>query len=356
MGGLGQPAMRVGASVSAAASASLGGRASRPRRLPPLTALRAFEAVGRLGVAEAARRLNVTRAAVLHQVRVLEGELGLELFVRSNKGLTLSDTGRVYLAEVVACFEAIQDSSRRIKGAAGDDGVVLDCSAMIAADFVAPRLHRFTDANPQIKVEIRSRAGAFCPAEFEAAGANVAIRRASEARAFPGLRAEKIADEVRFPVCSPALLKGERPLRRPADLAHFQLLDGAMGAEGGGGLKGWRQWLRSASLAGEDVSCVQPERARRFDQHAMSMTAAIHGAGVDLGRSPLVDHWIDEGILVAPFALGFASDVSYWLICREEFAQTPLFAAFRSWLLDEFGAQDGRRSCARTSPVLAGHP
>jgi LysR family glycine cleavage system transcriptional activator len=297
--------------------------------LPPLTALRAFEAVGRYGVAGAAKQLNVTRAAVLHQIRVLEAELGVALFARSNRGLTLSVKGQEYLNEVLTCFDALHESSRRLKHPESDLSIILDSNPSFATDFIVPRLHRFYEVHPGISIEVKTLTKRYGPVEFETTGANVAIRGGTVATDFPGLKAEKLAHEIHFPVCAPALLSGPTPLRRPHDLARFPLLDATVAPEG------WRQWLEAATDAGEDVSEVSLEHARRFDLFTMSMTAAIHGAGVDLGRSPLVDHWLEEGLLVTPFKISVISKQSYWLICREAFAETPQFVAFRNWLMDE---------------------
>ena len=301
--------------------------------LPPLTALRAFEAVGRYGVAGASRELNVTRAAILHQIRVLEAELGVVLFIRSNRGLTLSVKGQEYLTQVTSSFDALHESSRRLKNPDSGRLLVLDSVASFATDFIVPRLHRFYATNPGINLEIKALTKWYGPIEFERTGANVAIRGAGLAGEFPGLWAEKLAHEIHFPVCAPALLKGPQRIRTPADLARHRLLDATV-APSRAGATG----CAAAADAGEDVSTVSLENARRFDLFNMSMTAAIHGVGVDLGRSPLVDHWMEQGLLVAPFDLAVTSKRSYWLICRETFADSPEFVAFRTWLLDELDA------------------
>lgn len=300
--------------------------------LPPLTALRAFESVGRFGVAGAARELNVTRAAILHQIRVLEAELGVALFIRSNRGLTLSVKGQEYLAQVTASFDALHESSRRLKHPDSARQLVLDSVVSFATDFITPRLHRFYALNPDVSLEIKALTKWYGPVEFERTGANVAIRGAGLAGEFPGLYAEKLAHEVHFPVCSPQLLKGPSALRSPSDLVKHHLLDTTVAPEG------WRDWISSARAAGEPLTGLTTDNARRFDMFNMSMTAAIHGVGVDLGRSPLVDHWLEQGVLVAPFELAFVSKRSYWLVCRESFAETPEFVAFRTWLLDELDA------------------
>jgi LysR family glycine cleavage system transcriptional activator len=300
--------------------------------LPPLTALRAFEAVGRFGVAGAARELNVTRAAILHQIRVLEAELGVPLFIRSNRGLTLSVKGQAYLTQVTASFDALHESSRRMKNPDSARQLVLDSVTSFATDFIVPRLHRFYETNPDVTLEIKTLTAWYGPIEFERTGANVAIRGGVMAGDFSGLRAEKLAHEIHFPVCAPALLGGPDAIRAPADLARWPLLDATVAPEG------WRDWLAAAEAAGLDVSGISLDNARRFDLFTMSMTAAIQGVGVDLGRAPLVDHWMEQGLLAAPFDLAVTSKRSYWLICRESFADSPEFRGFRDWLMDELDA------------------
>jgi len=300
--------------------------------LPPLTALRAFESVGRFGVAGASRKLNVTRAAILHQIRVLEADLGVALFVRSNKGLTLSLKGQEYLTHVSQSFDALHESSRRLKNPESGGHLILESVTSFATDFVVPRLGRFYEAYPQLSLEIKTLTRGYGPIEFERTGANVAVRGGGLAGQFPGMRAEKLAHEIFFPVCAPCLLEGHNAIRTPADIAKHPILDATVAPEG------WRDWLAAAATVGEDVAGISLEHARRFDLFTMSMTAAIQGMGVDLGRSPLVDHWIAEGLLVAPFDFTVTSKRSYWLVCRESFADSPEFLAFRDWLMDELNA------------------
>jgi LysR family glycine cleavage system transcriptional activator len=300
--------------------------------LPPLTALRAFEAVGRFGVAGASRELNVTRAAILHQIRVLEADLGVVLFVRSNRGLSLSLKGQEYLSDVTQSFDALHDSSRRLKHPESGRHLVLDSVTSFATDFMLPRLHRFYDAHPDVSLDIKALNKWYGPVEFERTGANVAVRGAALPGDFPGLRAEKLAHEIHFPVCAPVLLRGPNAIRKPADIARHPILETSVAPEG------WRDWLAAAAEQGHDVAGITLDNARHFDLFNMSMTAAIHGGGVDLGRSPLVDHWLEQGLLVAPFDFAVTSKRSYWLVCREAFADSPEFVGFREWLMDELGS------------------
>lgn len=297
--------------------------------LPPLTALRAFEAVGRFGVAGAARDLNVTRAAILYQLRVLEAELGVALFERSNRGLSLSPAGQQYLGEVSKSFEALQESARRLQRGDGAQNLILDSLTGFATDFIAPRLHRFYAANPDITLEIKALQKWFGPIEFERTGANVAIRGSGDPGEFGELHVEKLCHERHFPVCAPEVLA---KARRPEDLASLPLIDSVIAPEG------WRDWIEAAERQGHDLSGVTLDDARRFDLFNLSMTAAAAGVGVELGRSPLVDHWIEDGRLAAMFDISVLSRRSYWLVCTREFATRPEYLALRGWLRAELDA------------------
>lgn len=304
-----------------------------PNRIPPLTALRAFEAVGRYGVADAARELNVTPAAISHQIRVLEAELGVALFVRAKQGLVLTLKGQQYLTDVAASFDALAESSRRLTDPSSSGRLVIDSLPSFATDFLVPRLHRFREAHSDIDLEIKTPPRIFGRTiNFEQSGANIAIRGGGVAGEWPGMHAEMLCHEIQFPVCAPALARGPNAIKVPADLARHTLLNSTLAPEG------WRDWLAAAAARGDDVSAVRLDRAIRFDLFNMSMTAAISGLGVDLGRAPLVDHWIAQGQLVAPFDLKVTSKLAYWLVTTDAFAARPEFRAFRDWLFAELEA------------------
>jgi LysR family glycine cleavage system transcriptional activator len=302
------------------------------RWLPPLTAIRAFEAVGRHGVAAAASKLNVTPAAIYHQVRTLEAELGVRLFTRSKQGLVLTLKGEQYLAQVGQTLDTLNECSRAIRADTFGNRLVIDSLTSFATDFLVPRLSRFRSAYPDISVEFLTLKNSGGRVRFEKTGAHVAIRGGGAAGHWPGLRAERLVHETFFPVCTPALMEGPHPLRRPADLAHHTILNVTSTPEG------WRDWLDAAAEQGEDIGGVDLDGSIRFDLIHMSMMAAVKGVGVDLARAPLVDHWMEAGALVAPFGLKLTSTLSYWLICPEPFSQTPQFKAFRAWIFDELRA------------------
>ena len=302
------------------------------RWLPPLTAIRAFEAVGRHGILAASSRLNVTPAAIYHQIRILEAELGVQLFIRSKQGLTLTLKGQQYLAQVGQTLDALHESSRNIRADTYGNKLVIDSLTSFATDFIVPRIAGFRAAYPDIEIEILTLKNYGGRLNFEKTGAHVAIRGGAAAGHWPGFRAERLVHETFFPVCAPALLKGSHPLKLPSDLAHHTLLNVTSTPEG------WKDWLAAAAEQGDDVSEVTLERSMKFDLIHMSMMAAVNGVGVDLARAPLVDHWMKSGALVAPFDLKLTSTLSYWLICSERFTKTVQFGAFRCWLLDELRA------------------
>jgi LysR family glycine cleavage system transcriptional activator len=302
------------------------------RWLPPLTALKTFEAVARLGVAGAASELNVTAAAISHQVRVLEAEIGVPLFARTKRGLELNKAGREYLHDVAAGLQLIADGTRRLMNPYRTQRLVVDSLTSFANSFVVPRLVNFYREHPDVELEIQTLLPGRNRVDFERSGAHVAIRGGGVAGEWPGLRAERLAHEVYFPVCAPHLLSGANAITKPSDLANRTLLVVTTTPEG------WGEWLAAATAAGHDVSGVDLRNSLRFDTIHSSMIAAIQGIGIDLGRGPLVEHAIATGQLVAPFDLKVSSTLAYWMIYPESSLELPAFQNFRRWLLQELQA------------------
>lgn len=298
-------------------------------RLPPLTALRAFEAVARLGVAGASAELNVTPAAISHQIRALEGEIGLPLFARTKRGLELNKAGREYLHDVAAGLQLISDGTRRLMNPFRTQRLVVDSLTSFANSFIVPRLANFYRDHPDVELELKTLQPGFNRVDFERSGAHVAIRGGGVAGEWPGLRAERLAHEVYFPVCAPHLMSGTNAIRTPSDLGSRTLLVVTTTPEG------WGEWLTAATAAGYDVGGVDLRNSLRFDTIHSAMIAAIYGIGVDLGRSPLVDQAISLGQLVAPFNLKVSSTLAYWMIYPEASLELAAFQHFRKWLLQE---------------------
>lgn len=311
-----------------------------PPRLPSLTALRSFEAVGRRGIAGAAAELDVTPSALSHQVRALETELGATLFTRGRKGLRLNPTGERYLADVSSAFDTLAAGARRLTSPGQPDRLVIDALTSFANDVIIPRLRRLHAACPDFELELKTLGAPGGRPDFHRSRAHAAIRGGGAAGQWPGLVAEKLAHETFFPVCAPALARGEFAIRRPADLSG-QLLIAVSGAP-----EGWPEWIAAAKQQGMRLDL---EPSVFFDTIHSATLAAVAGLGVGLGRAPLVDGEIRLGRLVPLFDVAAVSTHAYWLIYPEASRQLPAFRAFREWLFDELAASAASPACPRAN-------
>ncbi len=298
------------------------------RRLPPLNALRAFEAAGRhLSFSKAAAELNVTPAAVSQQVKTLEDYLGVRLFRRLNRALLLTDAGQFSLPAVSEGFDRLADGIAGIESSWDESLLAVSVSPSVAAKWLMPRMDRFYRAHPGIDLRIDATEAL---ADFEADGIDVAIRYGLGD--YPGMRADILMEEEVFPVCSPMLLQGDAPLRTVSDLSRFPLLHLSWVSHDGS-WPDWRMWLAAAGYPDIDAT-----RGPRFGQFGMAVDAAIEGLGVALGSTAVVADDLAAGRLVKPFDLTFAPPFKYFLVCPERTANRRHVAAFRDWIFSEVGA------------------
>lgn len=289
------------------------------RRLPPLNALKAFEAAARhLSFTRAAEELSVTQAAVSHQVKALEDRLGIPLFRRLNRALLLTDEGQAYLPAVRAAFDRIAEATERLASAESRGTLTVSTVPSFAAKWLVPRLGRFRSIEPEIDLRI---APSMHLVDFAREDVDVAIRYGRGN--WPGLRTERLMGEDIFPVCSPALLLGPPALAAPADLAEHVLLHDD-------DHEGWRMWLMAAGVAGVDAT-----RGPVFTDSAMTLDAAADGQGVALARSALVAADLASGRLVRPFGISLPAQFAYYVVAPEATAERPKVAAFRTWMVDE---------------------
>ena len=288
-------------------------------RLPSLNGLRAFEAAARhLSFTQAASELNVTQTAISHQIRRLEEELGLRLFVRKNRALALTPKARDYLPGVRAAFNDLRLATDQLLRKDDDHVLTVSTLASLAAKWLLPRLTAFQEAHPGIDVRITTSTGLV---DFKAGDVDAAIRYGRGN--WPGVRAEWLmADEV-FPVCSPALLNGKRPLKCPEDLRDHVLLHTSTNNDD------WRQWLTAAGLPSD----ISKQQGITFDLMLMTVQAAIDGIGVAMGRTSYVQDDIAKGRLVVPFKIALPSDAGFYLVSPEGAADAPKLRAFRQWLV-----------------------
>jgi LysR family transcriptional regulator, glycine cleavage system transcriptional activator len=294
------------------------------RRLPPLNALRAFEAAARhLSFTRAAQELHVTQTAVSHQIKALEERLGVRLFRRLPRGLLLTEEAQRLLPPVRDAFDQIAAATERLVAVGSGGRLTVSVLPSFAAKWLVPRLGRFRAAHPDLDLRISAASELV---DFARDDVDVGIRMGRGV--YPGLRVERLFGEALVPVCSPLLREGPHPLRRPEDLRHHVLL------HDDDDYTGWELWLR---LAG--VPDVPARRGPVFTDSAMVVQAAAEGQGVALARRVLAAGDLAAGRLIQPFDVSIPHDLAYYLVCPEATADQPKIAAFRSWLLAESRGQ-----------------
>jgi LysR family glycine cleavage system transcriptional activator len=299
------------------------------QRLPGLPAFRTFEAAARnLSFSRAAATLGVTPAAVSSQIRSLEDQLGVKLFVRTSRQMALTGAGQILLTGVSEAFATL---TRTVELLAGADGRTLrvTTSASFAAKWLLPRLERFRALHPGVDVVIDASDSLL---DLTSATQSVAIRFGRGV--WAGTHTDRLIEESVFPVCSPALLTGRHPLRTPSDLRYHQLIHLEWQASGDA-WPDWRTWLLAAGVTDIDAS-----HGVRMTSYALASQEAIAGRGVALGNTSLVGDDLASGRLVRPFALSLkvAADFAYYLVTPAGLSDRPLVAAFRAWALAEAAA------------------
>jgi LysR family glycine cleavage system transcriptional activator len=297
-----------------------------PRRLPPLNALKAFEAAARHeSFTRAAEELCVTQGAVSHQVKALETELGLKLFNRERQRLVITEAGRAYLVVVRDAFDRIAGGTERLLQRQSGGALTVSTSPNFAAKWLVHRLGRFAEAHPEIDLRVSA---SLHHVDFAREDIDLAVRHGDGAA--PGLHVTRLCAEELFPVCSPKLLDGRSPQRTLSDLKRFTLLHV-------NDRQGWSQWLDFAGMPGVDAS-----RGPVLSQASMAIDAAVDGQGIALARTALAAWDLIGGRLVRPFAVAMPASYAYWIVCSKAVAKLPKIVAFSDWLLAE-AAEDRRR-------------
>lgn len=297
-----------------------------PRRLPPLNALKAFEAAARNeSFTRAAQELFVTQGAVSHQVKALEAELGVQLFRRERQRLALTEGGRAYLEVVRDAFDRLASGTERLLKRENAGVLTVTTSPNFAAKWLVHRLGGFAAAHPEIELRVSAT---LHHVDFARDDIDVAVRH-GDGR-WPGLHVTRLCAEELFPVCSPRLLRGRHSLRSPANLRHHVLLHVD-------DRDGWRRWLEAANVDGAAL-----ERGPLFNQASMAIDAAVDGQGVALARTALAAADLIAGRLVRPFALALSVPYAYWIACPKVAAEFPKISTFRDWLIREAQEDVGR--------------
>ncbi len=295
------------------------------RRLPPLNALRAFEASARLGsFVAAAAELRVSAAAVSQQVRRLELYLDTPLFQRLARGLVLTEQGRDYLPELSAGFALLGESTARVRAKRADGVLTLTTLPAFANGWLLPRLHRFRERAPRIDLVLRTSRHLM---DFRRDALDLAIRFTTAPG--KGLHGELLCAEELFPVASPQLFGGRQMPDTLEALAEYPLLhDTDAGSEQP--WQGWRAWFERAGL-----STAPANRGLQFSDSIVLIGAAVAGLGIALGRGPHVAPLLARGQLVRVTQHSWLSPWKYWLTAPAAHFRRPVVRTFVDWALEE---------------------
>ncbi|SIP89529.1 LysR family transcriptional regulator, glycine cleavage system transcriptional activator [Aeromonas sp. RU39B] len=297
------------------------------RRLPPLNALKAFEAAARhLSFTRAAEELFVTQAAVSHQIKALEEYLGIKLFRRKNRSLLLTEEGQGYFLDIKDIFAAISEATDKLLARSAKGALTVSLPPSFAIQWLVPRLVRFSERHPDIDVRIKA-----VDLDEGSLTDDVDVAIYYGRGSWPGMRADKLHTEYLIPVCSPMLLVGPKPLRMPDDLTRHTLLHDTSRRD-------WKSWFRQVGVDAPNVN-----QGPIFSHSTMVIQAAIHGQGVALGHSVLAQPEIDAGRLICPFEQVLVSKNAYYLVCNEQQADQGKIVAFREWMLELVEQEEARR-------------
>jgi DNA-binding transcriptional LysR family regulator len=300
------------------------------RKLPSLDFLKGFEAAGRLlSFTRAAEELFVTQSALSRQVQALEEALGVPLFERRHRALTLTPTGLAFHRAITEILRLLATAADAARARTREPGLTLTTTVSFASLWVIPRLSSFRERHPDVEVYVAADDRLI---DLARGDVDIAVRYLSEAAVPQG--AVRLFGERMMPVASPAL--AHRPghrLARPADLAHHVLLH-LDDPDGRTPWLDWRSWL-----AANGEPALKPAGSLRFKLYDQVIQAAVGGQGVALGRIPLIAEHLRDGRLVAPFPKRFDSARGYYAIVAPDARDRTDVANFVAWLRDEAAAE-----------------
>ncbi|WP_432725973.1 transcriptional regulator GcvA [Variovorax sp. W6] len=306
-------------------------------QLPPLNALRAFEATARhLSVKNAADELCVTPGAVSQLVKTLELHLGVQLFRRVNRGIFLTDAGQAYLPPVRNAFRQISDATQKLAVPAESGLLTVSTTPFFASAWLVPRLKSFQEAHPDIDLQVQA---SNTLADFARDGVDVAIRHGTGQ--YAGLASQLVLTVEMVPVAAPSLVAEFGKPAKPADLLRWPRVNDAQ-------RKGWRLWF-----AAQGVADAGPVRGPSFDDAGLLLGAIQAGQGVGLLPAALVANDVAEGRLVRLFKAALLDGFAYYLVYPQASHDRPKVAAFRGWIAEamrDSGAQTAARKPSASPP------
>ncbi len=304
------------------------------QRLPSLNSLRAFEAAARhLSLSIAARELNVTPAAVSHQVKALEADIGVRLLARTGGEFFLTPAAQAALPALSAGFARLTEAVRRMRADRTLHYLSISVGPTLASSWLVRRLAGFRETHPDIDVRLHTSDSL---ADFTRDGVDVAIRFGGGR--YPGLESIRLFDDEIFPVCSPRLMEDGPPLDTAADLVHHTLLLVEWSLHMGETYD-WEMWLRAAGVEGVDFS-----HAPRFTHGNIALLAAVQGQGITLSSESMAGYDLASGALIRPFDINLPVNFTYYLVYPEEMGDVSKIEAFRTWILAEIEKGDAARN------------
>jgi LysR family glycine cleavage system transcriptional activator len=290
--------------------------------IPPLNPLRVFEVVARLGsFTKAAEELHVSQSAVSRQVSIIESYLGVKLLNREQRGVTLTETGRIYQRQISQAFAQISAATQDLLASSRSGPIKLRVYNTFAANWLIRRLQDFRAIHPELEVELCTTV---TPVDFDKENIDLAIQFGDGS--WPGVKCHRLFDDEIAPVCSPALLKRKAPLDAPEDLAHFCLLHSQYRKND------WLDWLTAVGLP---QLANRPDSSMLFPNSILAYQAAMDGLGVAMGQIRLLDQQLEDGSLVCPFPGIVRHQYGYHLLMPQSDSVSRKVTLFRDWLLKE---------------------
>ena len=292
-----------------------------PDRLPPLNALRAFEAAARhMSFADAAGELNVTPAALSQQIKSLEAHLGAPVFLRLNRRVDLTDEGRALMPGVADGFSAIRGAWAAAQRRIAAQHLTVTAGPVFLSSFLAPRMDAFVQAHPEVELRF---AASLRMLSFERDGIDLAVRFGPGTDA--GYFSEVIFEDWATPMCAPHVAEG---IASPADVLRFPLIV----QDSGGPLQAYERWDTWCGAVGEPLPAA---RGPEFSAPDGALSYAAGGGGVVMGRISLAEHMLETGRLVMPVPQTLRRGLRYRIVCPEGFETSRNAVMFREWLRDE---------------------
>lgn len=294
------------------------------RKLPPVNAIRAFEAASRhLQFQQAAEELGITPAALSYQIRQLEDHLGLKLFRRLNRSVELSREGRMIAPGVVEAFENLELTFGLLAPDVEDNTLVVSTGPAFSAKWLAPRLHAYLEENPEIDFRLSANLKL---TDFDRDGVDAVIRFG--AGNYPGLYVEPLFQEISLPLLSPQLYaqsggKADESLFANVKLIHDDSLNFL-------GASPWESWLK-----GTGYHSVDSDRGAHFNHADHCIEAAVDGGGIVMARLGFAFREIKAGRLIAPFEQAISAKGGFYFCCPPENLESEKVLHFLAWLRDE---------------------